>query len=489
MDTITIIIVVAVALAVALVVWLAAKARFGSGRSVAGLPGQADQHGQLAGQAPGPDQHPFGPEQQQALLEQMSDRFQNLAHKILEDEAKNFKELNAESVSQLLDPVRHQVKEFREKMEKIHTEDTRQQTELRTVIELLNKQNSQLSEDAENLTLALRGEHHTQGNWGEMQLELALQASGLEEGRNYVLQPSFEVAGDGDDDGGGVGVVGGVGGVGGGGRGGGGRGGGGRGGGGGRRLRPDAVVNLPDGKHIVIDAKVSLAAYARFAGAADEAQREVELKAHSQAMGERVKELAARGYDKIAELGSPEAVFMFTPIESALHAALMGNPDFLTEAQQRGIYVVTPSTITPALTIVAHLWRLAAQEENTQRIVDQANDIYDQAVRFAESLEDVGKHLGRAGESYDQAVKRLSTGRGNLVRRAEGMKKLGVTGKKRDAFPDGILEEADLGDGDGELPAPAEPAELPAPSEPVEPSELPAPPEPAEPAELPEASE
>lgn len=447
MDTTTIIIIVAVALAVALVVWLAAKARFGSAGSAAGRPDQ------LAGQTLGPDQHPldqhpFGPEQQQALLEQMSDRFQNLAHQILESEAKNFKEINAESVTQLLDPVRNQVKEFREKMEKIHTEDTKQQTELRTVIELLNKQNSQLSEDAENLTLALRGEHHTQGNWGEMQLELALQASGLEEGRNYELQPSFSVAGDGD----GVGV------------------------GTQRQLRPDAVVKLPDGKHIVIDAKVSLAAYSRFVGAADDAQREVELKAHSQAMGERVKELAARGYDKIAELDSPEAVFMFTPIESALHAALMGNPNFLAEAQQQGIYVVTPSTITPALTIVAHLWRLAAQEENTQRIVDQANGIYDQAVRFAESLEDVGKHLGKAGESYDEAVKRLSTGRGNLVRRTEGMKKLGVTGKKRDAFPEKILAAGEAGELPemDELPEAASASpKLPAPSA------LPEPPEPA----------
>ena len=341
----------------------------------------------------------------QQAQELMAEKFENLATKVLADKAKNFTEANAASITKLLDPVKTQVKEFRDKVEKIHTEDTKQQTELRTVIDLLHNQNTQLSQDADNLSKALKGEHHTQGNWGEMQLEQALQASGLQRDREYKLQPSFKNEA-------------------------------------GEIRRPDAVVMLPDSKSLVIDSKVSLTAYTRFVSATDETEKSQELESHAQAMQERVLELSQRGYEELSGLGSPEAVFMFTPIESALHATLLENPEFLTDALQKRVFVVTPSTITPALTIVAQLWRLADQERNTQEIIRQAGGIYDKAVGLVESLEKIGRNLDSVQKSYNEAMTRLVEGNGNLVKRANEMAKLGVASKK--TFPDDLSSKAEL---------------------------------------------
>ena len=341
----------------------------------------------------------------QQAQELMAEKFENLATKVLDDKAKNFTEANAASITKLLDPVKTQVKEFRDKVEQIHTEDTKQQTELRTVIDLLHNQNTQLSQDADNLSKALKSEHHTQGNWGEMQLEQALQASGLQRDREYKLQPSFKNEA-------------------------------------GETRRPDAVVMLPDSKSLVIDSKVSLAAYTRFVSATDETEKSQELESHAQAMQERVQELSQRGYEELSGLGSPEAVFMFTPIESALHATLLENPAFLTDALQKRVFVVTPSTITPALTIVAQLWRLADQERNTQEIIRQANGIYDKAVGLVESMEKIGRNLDSAQKSYNEAMTRLVEGNGNLVKRANDMTRLGITPKKD--FPDDISSKAEL---------------------------------------------
>ena len=361
-------------------------------------------------------------QQNQAI---MATEFENLANKILENKAKNLKETSSESINTLLAPVKTQLKEFREKLENIHTEDTKQQAEIGATIKLLMEQNSQLSEDASALTTALRGEHKTQGVWGELQLERVLEASGLTRGKEYDTQKSYR----GSD---------------------------------GNLLRPDAVVHLPEDKHLIIDAKTSLNAYLRCVEAETEEDAKTALAEHAKAVEDRVNELAKRDYNKIPELNSPEFVFLFVPSEPALQAALQHNEKLLGVAMQQKIFIVSPTTLLPSLLIVAKLWRNAAQEQNTLRIVETAEGLLDQICLVVEAMSEVGKRLGRTQESYETAMKRLHTGRGNLIKKATDFEELGVEAKKAlsESLPDelltrGKLEIGELETGEIEAPTPA----------------------------------
>lgn len=356
-------------------------------------------------------------QQNQAL---MAAEFENLANKILEDKAKSFKETSSESISTLLAPMKTQMKEFREKVESIHTEDTKQQAEMGATIKLLMEQNSQLSEDAGALTTALRGEHRTQGVWGEMQLERVLEASGLTKGREYDTQRSYR-------------------------------------GSEGNLLRPDAVVHLPEDKHLIIDAKTSLSAFLRCVEAETEEDALAALSEHAKAVEDRVNELAGRDYNAIPELNSPEFVFLFVPIEPALQAALQHNEKLLRAAMEQKVFIVSPTTLLPSLLIVAQLWRNAAQEQNTLKIIDTANGLLDQVRLVVEAMGEVGERLGRTRESYDTAMKRLHTGRGNLIKKAADFEELGVEAKKSlsESLPDELLTRGKLEIGELEAPAPA----------------------------------
>ena len=366
-------------------------------------------------------------QQNQAI---MATEFENLANKILENKAKNLKETSSESINTLLAPVKTQLKEFREKVENIHTEDTKQQAEMGATIKLLMEQNSQLSEDASALTTALRGEHKTQGIWGELQLERVLEASGLTRGKEYDTQKSYR----GSD---------------------------------GNLLRPDAVVHLPEDKHLIIDAKTSLNAYLRCVEAETEEDAKTALDEHAKAVEDRVNELAKRDYNKIPELNSPEFVFLFVPSEPALQAALQHNEKLLGVAMQQKIFIVSPTTLLPSLLIVAKLWRNAAQEQNTLRVVETAEGLLDQICLVVEAMSEVGKRLGRTQESYETAMKRLHTGRGNLIKKATDFEELGVEAKKAlsESLPDelltrgkleiGELDTGELETGEIEAPTPA----------------------------------
>lgn len=356
-------------------------------------------------------------QQNQAL---MAAEFENLANKILEDKAKSFKETSSESISTLLAPMKTQMKEFREKVESIHTEDTKQQAEMGATIKLLMEQNSQLSEDAGALTTALRGEHRTQGVWGEMQLERVLEASGLTKGREYDTQRSYR-------------------------------------GSEGNLLRPDAVVHLPEDKHLIIDAKTSLSAFLRCVEAETEEDAQAALGEHAKAVEDRVNELAGRDYNAIPELNSPEFVFLFVPSEPALQAALQHNEKLLGAAMEQKVFIVSPTTLLPSLLIVAQLWRNAAQEQNTLKIIEAANGLLDQVRLVVEAMGEVGERLGRTRESYDTAMKRLHTGRGNLIKKAADFEELGVEAKKAlsESLPDELLTRGKLEIGELEAPAPA----------------------------------
>ena len=350
----------------------------------------------------------------------MATEFENLANKILEDRAKSLKETSAESIGSLLAPMKTQLKEFREKVESIHTEDTKQQAEMGATIKLLMEQNSQLSEDAGALTTALRGEHRTQGVWGELQLERVLEASGLTRGREYDTQKSYR------------GIE-------------------------GNLLRPDAVVHLPEDKHLIIDAKTSLSAFLRCVEAETEEEAQAALGEHAQAVEDRVNELAERDYNAIPELNSPEFVFLFVPSEPALQAALQHNEKLLGAAMERQIFMVSPATLLPSLQIVAQLWRNAAQEQNTLKIIDTANGLLDQVRLVIEAMGEVGERLGRTQESYDTAMKRLHTGRGNLIKKAADFEELGVEAKKSlsESLPDELLTRGKLEIGELDIPSPA----------------------------------
>ncbi len=345
-------------------------------------------------------------QQSQAI---MATEFENLANKILENKAKNLKETSSESINTLLAPMKTQLKEFREKVENIHTEDTKQQAEMGATIKLLMEQNSQLSEDASALTTALRGEHKTQGIWGELQLERVLEASGLTRGKEYDTQKSYR----GRD---------------------------------GNLLRPDAVVHLPEDKHLIIDAKTSLNAYLRCVEAETEEDAKTALDEHAKAVKDRVNELAKRDYNKIPQLNSPEFVFLFVPSEPALQAALQHNEKLLGVAMQQKIFIVSPTTLLPSLLIVAQLWRNAAQEQNTLRIFETAEGLLDQICLVVEAMSEVGKRLGRTQESYETAMKRLHTGRGNLIKKATDFEELGVEAKKAlsESLPDELLTRSKL---------------------------------------------
>ena len=345
-------------------------------------------------------------QQNQAL---MATEFENLANKILEDKAKSFKETSSESINTLLAPMKTQMKEFREKVESIHTQDTKQQAEMGATIKLLMEQNSQLSEDASALTTALRGEHRTQGVWGELQLERVLEASGLTKGKEYDTQKSYR-------------------------------------GSEGNLLRPDAVVHLPESKHLIIDAKTSLTAFVRCVEAETEEEAKAALDEHAQAVEDRVNELAGRGYNEIPDLNSPEFVFLFVPSEPALQAALQHNEKLLGAAMEQKVYIVSPTTLLPSLLIVAQLWRIAAQGQNTLKIVETANGLLDQIRLVVEAMGEVGERLGRTQESYDTAMKRLHSGRGNLMKKAADFEELGVEAKKAlaESLPDELLTRGKL---------------------------------------------
>ncbi|MDH5784194.1 MAG: DNA recombination protein RmuC [Chromatiales bacterium] len=336
--------------------------------------------------------------------EQLKREFQNLANRIFEEKGKVFNERSKESLDTLLNPFRTQIEEFRKKVEDIHHKDTQQQSALRAELQHLKEMNRQITEEAHQLATALKGQKKAQGNWGELILENVLERSGLRKDIDYKREVSFNT-----EDG---------------------------------RSRPDAIVYLPDEKHLVIDAKVSLNAYTRYVNAEDEAEREQALKEHVSSVANRIKELADRNYFELPGLNSPEMVFMFIPIESAFVEALRGDESLFQKALEQNVLVATPTTLLTSLNIVRQLWRFEDQNKHTAELADKAGKVYDKLRLFVESMDDVGSALDKAKESYRNAYARLYSGRGNLIKQAEEFRKLGVAVKSE--LPKEIRERGEL---------------------------------------------
>ena len=329
-------------------------------------------------------------------------QFENLATKIFEDKSGKFVQKNEEQLSGLLNPLRERMKEFQEKVEQVHAVDLRERSSLQTELKQLLELNQTLSKDARDLTSALKGDSKQQGDWGEFVLETFLQNAGLRKNVNYFVQ-EHSVSEEGE------------------------------------RRRPDIVVKLPNDSSIVIDCKVSLTAYERYASAENEATREEAASAHVQSVRRHLASLSSKNYQGLyKEQGDLDFVLLFMPIEPALLLALSKDEKLFTEAYNKNILLVNPSTLLLALRIVANLWRQEMQAQNVRDIADRGAKLYDKFRGFVEDLQKVGERLRQADESYQGALGKLSTGSGNLIHQAELLRDLGVKPKK--TLPAGLVE-------------------------------------------------
>ena len=291
-------------------------------------------------------------------------------------------------------PPRERIGEFRERMEVIHSEEEKSAAALGAQLKNLHELNRQMAEEAENLTSALKGQSKTQGSWGELVLERILEKSGLTKGTEYETQAAHR-----DEAG---------------------------------SLRmPDVVVHLPEGKNLIIDAKVSLTAYERCVNAATESERLDALREHAGSVRRHVDELSRKNYPALAALRSPDFVMMFVPVEPALSLALGHDPALYSDAFEKNVILVSSSTLLVALRAVESVWRHHKQTVNAQEIARQAGNLHDAFVLFLESLEEIGARIGQARDAHEQAMARLASGRGNLVKRTLDLKKLGARADKQ----------------------------------------------------------
>ena len=323
----------------------------------------------------------------------LGQEFENLANRIFDDKQAKFSAQSKEAIEVSLSPLRRDLGDFRKQVETAYDKENADRNKLAGQISELQKQTLQISADAVSLANALRGDNKAQGNWGEFVLEKLLEDSGLTNGREYDTQVALK-----DESG--------------------------------KRRNPDVIVHLPEGRDIVIDAKVSLVDYERYFHAEDDDTKEQCLSQHLASLRAHIKGLSVKDYESLEGVNSLDFVLIFVPVESAFMLALDHDPEMMRDAYDRGIILVSPSTLMVTLRTIKNLWRYADQNRNAQLIADKAGALYDQFVLYVEALDEVGRHLDKSTEAWDTARKRLSTGRGNLVRRSEELKKLGAKTKK-----------------------------------------------------------
>ena len=342
-----------------------------------------------------------------AARAELSNQFEALANRILEEKSKKFTDQNETNLGNLLKPLKEKFGEFQVKVESLEKDGITGRTELRGQIEQLRSLNERLSQDAANLVTALRGSSKTQGDWGEFVLESILESSGLRKGHEYRVQESFTR----EDR---------------------------------TRARLDVILDLPEARHLVIDSKVSLNDYNDACAAADEPLREASLTRHLAAVRAHIRDLSQRNYHALYGLNSLDFVIMFVPIEPAFIAAIGRDNKLWQEAWDKSVLLVSPSTLLFVLRTVAQLWRQEQQARNVQEIVKRGADLYDKLAAFAQDLTAVGKSLDAARSSYDEAYKKLAEGRGNAIRQAEMLKNLGVKPAKslQQALPAKLVELA-----------------------------------------------
>ncbi len=327
----------------------------------------------------------------------MEDRFANLAERLFEEKSKKFSLQNHDQLNGLLSPFKQKFREFEENIEKRYWEETKERISLQKEIQQLRDLNMQLSEDANNLVSALKGDNKAQGDWGEFQLEVLLEKAGLENGIHFSTQQSFLNRE-------------------------------------GKQHRPDFIINLPDDKHLVIDSKVSLKSYEKYFQAETEAERNKHLTNHISSLRSHIKDLASKNYQMLYQINSPDYLLMFIPIEPALTVALQKESRLFLDALDKNIVLVSNTTLLATMRTVSFIWKQEKQKKNVLEIARQSGLLYDKFCSFSEDLQEIGKRLGQAQVSYDTAIRKLSDSAkygDTLIGRAERIKKLGAKTTKQ----------------------------------------------------------
>jgi len=344
--------------------------------------------------------------QMEELQTKFSKEFENLANRIFDEKSKKFSEQNEEKLGNILNPLKDRIQHFEKRVNDTHLESEKERSALKEQLRTMAEMNKRMSEEALNLTKALKGDSKKQGNWGEMILEKVLERSGLTKGREYDVQQSFTT----ED---------------------------------GTRLQPDVVVRLPDNKNIIVDSKVSLVAYEKYVSTddADNALQEVFLREHINSLRAHVKGLSGKNYQNLYGINSPDFVLLFVPIEPAFSLAVSHDNDLFTDAFDKNVVLVSPATLLATLRTIANVWKQEYQNKNSLEIAQQGADLYDKFVAFAEDMIKVGKHMDDSKKTYGEAMNKLIDGKGNLVKRAENMRKLGLKATKQ--LPQGLIDRAD----------------------------------------------
>lgn len=332
---------------------------------------------------------------------QQQQAFENLSHKIFEEKQQQ----NKQGLENILNPFKDQLEGLRKKVEDVHLHDAKDRAVLKTQISELHRLNQNITDEASALTKALRGDKKTQGNWGELVLETVLERSGLRLGEEYVREQNHKA----DD---------------------------------GQNYRPDVIINLPEGKHIIVDAKVSLNAYNDFINTDDDAIKAQFLKQHINAIRHHIKSLSAKAYQQLPKLHSPDFVFMFMPIEPAFMVAFQHDEKLFMDAFDQRIVVVTPTTLLASLRTVESLWSIERRGKSADELAEQAGKVYDRLRIVVEKMDKLGNQLNSAQKTYDETYSSLAQGRGNLVSTANQFVELGVRIKKE--IPQANMTEAQM---------------------------------------------
>lgn len=327
------------------------------------------------------------------LQEKFTKEFENLANKILEEKSNKFAELNKENLKLILNPLQQKIVDFEQKVDTTHKESISHHATLKQQIIGLTELNDKMTQETLNLTKALKGDSKMQGNWGELVLERVLEKSGLEKDREYSVQQSFT-----KEDG--------------------------------SKVLPDVIIHLPDNKKMVVDSKVSLTAYERYVNEEDENEQKRHLNEHLLSIKKHVDQLSAKNYQDLYEIESPDFVLLFIPIEPAFALAINTDKDLYLNAFGKNIVIVTPTTLLATLRTIDSMWTNQKQQDNALEIARQAGALYDKFEGFIVDLLKVGKRLGEAKLDYDAAMNKLSTGKGNLVKRVENLKTMGAKASK-----------------------------------------------------------
>jgi DNA recombination protein RmuC len=345
--------------------------------------------------------------------EKYTSQFKNLANEILEDKSKRFTEENQKNIKLILEPLNNDIKDFKRKVEETYEKENKQRFSLEEKIKDLVVLNQKISEEANNLTKALKGQRKTQGDWGEMILENILQESGLTEGREYFRQEFIkDEAGNTimNDDG--------------------------------KKMQPDFILQYPDKRKVIIDSKVSLSAYERYNSSEEDMEQKVALQNHIAAIYNHVDELNKRNYSQFVK--GLDFVMMFVPIEPAYLLAIQKDADLWNYAYKKRVILISPTNLIAAIKLISEIWKKEEQNKNAVAIAERGAAMYDKFVGFVENLVDVGDHIGRSQKSYEEAMKQLKDGSGNLIGQAEKLRKLGVQGKK--VLPGTIINDAMIED-------------------------------------------